>query len=392
LPSGSVICIGIYREANESTSSDGLLSVTPEGIFVKDILLPIGLGVTNSLAWLPDSSGRIFVGQEQGGFLTQLWYQAYTGAEPLHITNDLDVYNSVSLSIDETLMISTQERRESTIYVGESPAVLNDKVDWKLRPISSDKVSGGALSWTAGGKLLQSNFLAQSYVSAADRTSQIPSLEGAFTDPQACGPAGLVIVAKHITTGQNLWGLDLATRSAKQLTFGTADFVADCTPDGKSLLFVAYKASSTWQISELPIEGGSPKELFRGRVVSFPSVSPDGKFLAFGKIGGEGTNASSKFVVQNLVDNSSSEIPAPEGASNLKWTPDGHSLTYLRRDISSDDLYLQPLPSGKPFRLMHFDDEPSSIAAYAWSRDGKKIAVTRARFNDSDIVLFSGFR
>jgi len=136
------------------------LSVTPEGIFVKDILLPIGLGVTNSLAWLPDSSGIIFVGQEQGGFRTQLWYQAYTGAEPLRITNDLDVYNSVSSSIDETLMISTQERRESTIYVGESPAVLNDKVDWKLRPISSDKVSGGALSWTAGGKLLQSNFLA----------------------------------------------------------------------------------------------------------------------------------------------------------------------------------------------------------------------------------------
>jgi hypothetical protein len=29
---------------------------------------------------------------------------------------------------------------------------------------------------------------------------------------------------------------------------------------------------------------------------------------------------------------------------------------------------------------------------YTWSRDSKKIAVTRARFNDSDIVLFNGFR
>jgi len=30
--------------------------------------------------------------------------------------------------------------------------------------------------------------------------------------------------------------------------------------------------------------------------------------------------------------------------------------------------------------------------AYAWSRDSKRIAVTRARFNKTDVVMFSGFR
>ena len=28
----------------------------------------------------------------------------------------------------------------------------------------------------------------------------------------------------------------------------------------------------------------------------------------------------------------------------------------------------------------------------AWSRDWKKIAITRARYNDTDVVMFSGFR
>jgi hypothetical protein len=32
------------------------------------------------------------------------------------------------------------------------------------------------------------------------------------------------------------------------------------------------------------------------------------------------------------------------------------------------------------------------VAAYAWSRDGKKIAITRARYNNTDAVLFSGFK
>jgi hypothetical protein len=133
------------------------------------------------------------------------------------------------------------------------------------------------------------------------------------------------------------WGLNLATRSIKQLTFGTVDFDPDCTLEGKSLLFVAYKGSSTWQIAESPIEGGSPKELVRGRLWS-PSVSPDGKFLTYLKLDGQGANPTLKFVVQNLADSSSREILAPKGTLSVKWTPDGHSLTYLRHDILADAL------------------------------------------------------
>jgi hypothetical protein len=46
----------------------------------------------------------ILVGQEQAGFRTQLWYQSYLGGEPLRVTNDLDLYNSVSLSGEGTLV------------------------------------------------------------------------------------------------------------------------------------------------------------------------------------------------------------------------------------------------------------------------------------------------
>jgi hypothetical protein len=53
---------------------------------------------------------------------------------------------------------------------------------------------------------------------------------------------------------------------------------------------------------------------------------------------------------------------------------------------------MQPLASGAPVQLTHFDSEPGVISAYAWSRDGKKFAVTRARYNDTDVVMFSGFR
>ena len=42
--------------------------------------------------------------------------------------------------------------------------------------------------------------------------------------------------------------------------------------------------------------------------------------------------------------------------------------------------------------MTHFGPDPVSVPAYAWSKDGNKFAVTRARYNDTDVVLFSGFR
>jgi hypothetical protein len=47
---------------------------------------------------------------------------------------------------------------------------------------------------------------------------------------------------------------------------------------------------------------------------------------------------------------------------------------------------------GAPVQLTHFNSKPGLVLAYAWSRDGKKLAITRGRYNDADVVMFSGFR
>ena len=45
-----------------------------------------------------------------------------------------------------------------------------------------------------------------------------------------------------------------------------------------------------------------------------------------------------------------------------------------------------------PVQLTHFDTEPMAVAALAFSQDGRKVAVTRARANNTDVVMFSNFR
>src|SRR5439155_10989098 len=109
---------------------------------------------------------------------------------------------------------------------------------------------------------------------------------------------------------------------------------------------------------------------------------------------GQGANARRKFVIQDLATGGGArrEFDAPSLADYLGWTPDGRALTYLLAEGSAQNLYMLPLSGGKPVRLIHYDDEPSFINAYRWSRDGKKIAITRSRFNNTDVVMFSGLQ
>jgi Tol biopolymer transport system component len=55
-------------------------------------------------------------------------------------------------------------------------------------------------------------------------------------------------------------------------------------------------------------------------------------------------------------------------------------------------VYMQPVSGGPPVLLLHFDSEPISVVALAWSRDGKKIAITRAVDLNTDVVMFNNFR
>ncbi len=78
---------------------------------------------------------------------------------------------------------------------------------------------------------------------------------------------------------------------------------------------------------------------------------------------------------------------------NWLGLPDGRGLTLVHSTTPSvQNLYMLPLNGGSEVQLTHFNSEPGIIAAYAWSPDGKKLAISRARYNDSDVVMFSGFR
>jgi hypothetical protein len=67
-----------------------------------------------------------------------------------------------------------------------------------------------------------------------------------------------------------------------------------------------------------------------------------------------------------------------------RWTPDG-SVAYAR----AGNIWIHPL-DGDPRQLTHFTDN-RTILDFAWSRDGKHLAIARATLSN-DIVLVRGLQ
>jgi Tol biopolymer transport system component len=73
----------------------------------------------------------------------------------------------------------------------------------------------------------------------------------------------------------------------------------------------------------------------------------------------------------------------------VRWTPDGHALTYIDTEGGVSNIWSQPLDGGKPVPLTHF--KTGRIFNFAWSRDGKWLALARGTAA-SDVVLISDVR
>ena len=391
---GDLIAIGAHKQL--SIVCQSILVVRPNGELVKELVLPADMSGL-SLAWMPDMSGMLLIADSAATeHRWQIWFLEYPSGNLSRITNDFENYQSLSLPADGKSIITAQQQQSSAIFVADVPTKLNEKTEWKWRQVSNQPAPGATLSWTGSGRLLEAEYGGQVYESNADGSGRSKILETSdyLGAPMGCGPGESIIIfrwsEKHAI---GLWWMNLASGESRPLTEGDSGWVSDCTPDGKWLVYVGVgKDRSTTRLYKLSTEGGTPIELAKD-VLQTLKVSPNGKTVAYMRVEGQGTGTKLKFVTQKLDGNElAKEIEAPPGSEYLGWTPDGAALTYLLVEENARNLWVQPLKGGAPVRLLHFDEEPSLIRAYRISADGKKIAITRAKFNDTDVVMFSNFR
>ena len=122
------------------------------------------------------------------------------------------------------------------------------------------------------------------------------------------------------------------------------------------------------------------------------SLSPDDKRIAFLLFSGMNGEHKTQIVVQDVDGGNKSYLPAMGVVRAPVWAPDGHGLILDKATGAGSNLFYQPLDGSASTQITHFNTEPRFIPAYDVSPDGKQIAITRAKVNDADLVIFQKFR
>jgi eukaryotic-like serine/threonine-protein kinase len=387
--SGKLIAFPLVSVGKAIKGEVGVYS--PSGAQIKKFTYEM---LVEALAWLPDDSGFFMIARtSETRYRRQIKFQPYPSGAVQNVVNDLNQYYDLSITADGKSLVAIQSQAQSGVYLGNLPAKLPAEIKLDASPITSQQAEGESINWTPDGRLLSMDDQFHSVILSPDGKTKSPLLEHELLvlDPAPCGPDSILVSLLH---GKDYVGLSRYTPAAgelKPLTQGPDDEGATCTPDGNTIFFVRWQHGGN--LMRFSMGSGSPVAM-AGTLASWPRISPDGKQIVYSQLVGEGANQRFQFVIQSIDGGLPAKVlPAPVTSGNPQWAPDSKAIVYTQ-DAEPDGhaLFYQPLAGGTPTQLTHFDSEPLAIASFAFSPNGKRIAVTRARDNDSDLIMFSNFR
>lgn len=164
------------------------------------------------------------------------------------------------------------------------------------------------------------------------------------------------------------------------------------SPDGRYIAFIR-RAGNENGIFLIPALGGVERKVGRAEPNSSGlSWSPDGKFLALTDRVAPQTRFSLYLLsVETLEKRSLTSAPTSFGDTQPAFSPDGRWVAFVRMgNITTGDLYLQPVAGGEPRRLTH---ENRLINGLAWTADSSAMVFSSNRagsFNLWRVALAGG--
>jgi hypothetical protein len=124
-----------------------------------------------------------------------------------------------------------------------------------------------------------------------------------------------------------------------------------------------------------------------------PLVSPDGASLLVIVPEGQGAARKTSFALLRLADGAIvqrwSVPPGVRGA--WAWLPDGKGFVYDVMRGQNSNLWQQTLDSAPPRQVTHLTAPNDFVFGFAFSPDGKQLAVIHG-VETQDVVLFTKFR
>lgn len=348
----------------------------------------IGVG---RVAWTgPDGNELVINALEQTLGLYQIWMVAVAGGAARRITNDLSDYRDLSLTSDASILAVTQSDQLSSLWNVELTTADT------ARQITSGKYDGYyGLDWKPDGQIVYSSSSSGNQdiwqVDAGGANPKPLTVEARSNVWPAVSPDGRYVVFTSDRSGTlHLWRVDRDGSNPTQLTNGSGEDWAALSPDGRWVIYTVTGGVDRFTLWRVSIEGGSPVRLTE-KLALQGSISLDGKQIACGyRADVKSPWRVALFPFAGGAPRQTFEVPQSiDLPMVMRWTPDGRAITYIDTRNGISNLWMQPVAGGPPRQLTNWTSQ--QVSAFAWSRDGKRVAVARGTRND-DIILIRDAR
>lgn len=331
------------------------------------------------LAWMPDSSGMILAAAEDASLgPSQLWFVSYPDGVVRPVTNDANEYSGVSIAGDGRSLATVQ------LDVSGSLEVMNGA---KLTAVAGSGQRDGldGVAWYPQDRILYVSrqfgsrdlFLASSSGSLNHRAV---SGIGSLSYPRASEHGEMAFTSTR-RDGTHIWRADADGRNPRQVTFGGSENYADISPDGRTIYYASIVAGQLgiWKVGA---DGQPRKAVDRA---SHPSISPDGKLLAF-------------VTPRAMQDWRIGVVPVEGGTPRVfdypvgsyrpvRWK-DNRTVTVTGVVHGAVNILAQDIEGGAAQPITSFAGR-LRIYSFDWSRDGRLLCSQGT--SNGDVVLVTNF-
>ncbi len=391
-----IVCRGGYQE--NKTNRQELVEIEVEDGAVNRISTQEWFWI-GDIAWVADGNCLLLTASERNGEAAQIWKIDYPAGTAHRISTDLDNYSGLSLTADSSVLVSVRGQMTMNIWI-QAKGDLTGAKEITTRA-AKDAMAG--IEWTPDGRIVYGSNASgrpDIWIMDADGTRQKQLTFDMGTDRNglSVSPDGRYVVFVSNRSGKNnIWRIEIDGSNPKQLTNGSGEFNPIFSPDGQ---WVEYNSSDSGQsvLWKVPVDGGGATQATwpYASVAPHPpaarGVSPDGRLMAY-YIPPDDQTKVSRIGIASIDGSDPIRIfDLPPGVifpQRIRWAPDGSGVTYIDKRGGVSNIWSQPLDRGPAQQLTDF--KADFISNFAWSRDGKQLAIVRVIHN-TDVVLMKNFK
>jgi len=294
------------------------------------------------------------------------------------VTQDLTTFVGVNLTADRQAAVTMRVDQQFGIWVGDGAGGAMTEI------VSGGSAFAGSVALDrVGGLVYGAATTSGTGVFTIGPGQRVPSpVIDNGTEPEITGD-GKTIVFQRGGDKPGLYRVNVDGTGLAILAEGSAS-TGLILPDDRTVLYVSTRSGiqTLWSVA---LSGGPSRELLHRLLYNGNgtlSASPDGRRL---KLLGT-VNGRQAALVCDLPDctNPRDFVVPPLS----KWTPDSRGMAF---SDSTDprNIWVQPIDGSGRHPLTKFTEK--TILDFAWSPDGKRLAITRGT-RLADIVLIKGIR